>query len=69
MDDTKQTIKDLFATLLEVAENNYPEVYLMPKSVYNEIVKKIQYLEDALKDIKQSRDNWKNKYKELKNGK
>jgi hypothetical protein len=61
-DKPTQTIKDAYKNMLEIVKLNEPEVYLMPVSLFNEIMKKIGYLENALKDARQSRDNWRKKY-------
>ena len=68
MEETKQIIKELYNELLETARVNHPDVYLMPVSVYNKIVDRISYLDRALGSAKTSRDNWKKKYYEVKNG-
>ena len=57
----KETIKEVYDKLKEIEQ-----IYIMPISVYNEIINKIMYLEDCLKESRRSRDVWKNKYKELK---
>jgi hypothetical protein len=62
--EEKQTIKELYDGMLEVAEANHPEFYIMPKSFYNRIIDKIQYLERALKNAQKSRDNWRKKYED-----
>lgn len=58
----KQVIKDTYKTMLDIFKLNEPEVYCMPVSVYNEIMKKVVYLESALVDARKSRDNWKKEY-------
>lgn len=70
---TNQIIKDLYKDLQETAELNHPEVYLMPKALFDQIIKRIGHLQDYLKEdrklkkqYREERDNWKAKYQELK---
>jgi hypothetical protein len=54
-------IKELYTKMLKIQEVNTPNYYVVPVSVYNIIMKKIVYLERALENARQSRDNWKKK--------
>ena len=65
----KETIKDTYKDLLEVAELNHPDYYMMPKTFYNSIAKKIQYLDRALVNARKSNENLRKKMKEMKNDK
>jgi len=58
----KEVIKETYRAMRETLEQNEPEVYCMPVSIYNAIMKKITYLERALEDSRKSRDNWKKGY-------
>jgi len=48
LENTKQFIKGLFKDLEKAAELE-PTVYIMPKGLYQEIFKKVEYLETKLK--------------------
>jgi hypothetical protein len=61
----QKIIKSLFKDLIASAEQ-MKEIYLMPITLYTSICSKINYLERALIEARDSRDKWKNKYKELK---
>lgn len=65
MEETK-IIKELYERMYESASINEPKIYLMPLNFYNEIMKKIAYLDRALKLSRGSRDMWKKKYDDLK---
>lgn len=68
MKDNKdqQIVKELYKKLVAIRDGNEPDVYVMPVVMYNEIMKKIEYLESALKDARKSRDNLKKKWREKK---
>lgn len=55
-------LKESFKIMKTIVDENSPEVYKMPVLVYNEIMKKLVYLERALQQVRESRDNWKSKY-------
>jgi len=61
----KETIKELYRAMNEIARLNHPDVYLMPVSLYNEICKKIAYLDRALKNARESNERLKIKLKSL----
>ena len=54
LEQTKATIKEAYNELSERANLNTPDFYTMPTSIYNAIMKKLIYLEDALKDARKS---------------
>ena len=66
---TKQKIRQLYKDLTEVAILNEPEAYVMPKALYEEIIRRVAHLDDYLREARKSRDNWRAKYYELKNKK
>jgi hypothetical protein len=59
-------IKELYKKMLKIQEVNTPDKYIMPVEVYNIIMKKIVYLERALENARQSRDNWRSRVEEKK---
>jgi len=62
----KQEVKDLYKKMFEIAKLNNPDIYLIPISLYNEIMKRLGHLEDYLKESRKNRDEWKKRYYELK---
>ena len=61
MEEDKKVIKEAYDKLGEI-EN----LYIVPKSVYNEILKKISHLDDYLREARKSRDMWRRRYDEEK---
>lgn len=59
-EQTKETIGDL----QRVAAGN--GFYLCPISVWNRVTSVIEYKDSEIRRIKRERQNWKNKYMELK---
>ena len=43
--------------------------YLCPERVWNKMALTIDYRDSEIKRLKKARDNWKNKFRELKNEK
>jgi len=66
-DKQKEEIKKAYNLLIEIPKFNSADYYILPISVWNEIIKKIQYFEATLKETKISRDRWKEKYYTLQN--
>lgn len=54
LDEEHIVIKEAYKNMAEIIKLNEPEVYLMPVSLYNEIMKKVIYLESALKEARKS---------------
>jgi len=67
IDEEKQTIKDLYKDLLEVAEVNHPDYYMMSLTFYKSICSRILEIERALVNSRKSRDSWRKKYETLIN--
>ncbi len=63
---TKETIKSLYRDFQETTDMNQPEAYLMPRALFDSIIKKVGHLQDYLKEARKGRDNWRAKYEELK---
>lgn len=59
-------IKILRNDLIKVYEENLPEVYMMPKGVWNRVIEKLAYYDEALENCRKGRDNWRAKFYELK---
>lgn len=55
----RQLLQELYQKISEIEE-----IYVVPKSIYNQIMKKIGHLEDYLKDARKSRDRWRKKYQD-----
>ena len=57
-EDQKQVkeIRELYRQMLIIQEANAPEGYIMPMSLYTEIMKKIVYLEESLKNARKSNE-------------
>jgi len=62
MDDWAIKVKEFYAEMLKIKDANDPDSYLIPKSVWNELMEKLKYFERALTLAKKSRDNWRKKY-------
>ena len=45
---SKEEIKDLYNDMLLIADDN-PDLYIMPKSLYEAIMKKLGHIEDRIK--------------------
>lgn len=45
---SRDEIKDLYNDMLLIADEN-PDLYIMPKSLYNRIMKKLNHMEDRIK--------------------
>jgi len=67
LDDWAIKVKEFYAEMLKIQEANDPDSYLIPKSVWDELLKKLQYFERALVNAKKSRDMWMRKYKSCMN--
>jgi len=65
-EDWEIEVKDFYSKMLKIEEANSPDSYLIPKSVWNELMGKLQYFESALKDARKQRDNWRKKYETIK---
>lgn len=50
---------------VQIAKLN--EFYVMPISVYNEILNRLGHINDYLLQDRKGRDNWKKRYMEIKN--
>ena len=57
-DKEKQIIKDLYKDLIEVQKLNHPDYYMMPKTFYDGMIKKILHTEDYLKIARRSASSW-----------
>ena len=68
-DKEKQIIKDLYKDMLEVGKLNHPDYYFMPKTFFNSIISRVQYLETELIRVKKARDKYKEKVKIKENKK
>ena len=66
MDDWEVEVKAFYRAMLKIQEANDPDSYLIPKSVWNELMGKLQYFERALTLAKKSRDDWRKKYETIK---
>ena len=65
-DPELEMIKQMYRDMLQVQQANMPEMYVIPLSYYTAILKKIAHLEEALKNVRKSREVWKDKYMGLK---
>lgn len=45
---SREEIRDLYNNMLLIADDN-PDLYIMPKSLYNAIMKKLGHMEDRIK--------------------
>jgi hypothetical protein len=63
-----EDIKELYGDMESIIKMN-PQLYIMPKELYNQIMKKITHLGRELDRARKSRDNWKDKLKKLKESK
>lgn len=63
-----EDIKEVYEDMESIIKMN-PQLYIMPKELYNEIMKKITHLGRELDRARKSRDNWKDKLKKLKESK
>lgn len=57
----KKEIKKLYDDMESIIKMN-PQLYIMPKELYNKIFKKIIGLERALKNSRKSRDMWRKRF-------
>lgn len=57
-DEEKQTIKDMYKDLIEIAEVNHPNYYMMPKTFYDNICKELEKFQLYFRRNKQSIASW-----------
>ncbi len=56
--EQKETIKKIYQDMIEIAEVNNPDVYMMPKVFYNRLCKELEKLQLYSRRDKQSIANW-----------
>lgn len=66
---TNKEVKEAFNLLLQTMAQSNPDYYLMPKSVWNNLVKKIQYFERALKQSRKQEQYLRDDLKLIKSSK
>ena len=62
----KKVIRELYNQMYSTLQNMNPDFYVMSIEHYNQIMKKIAYLERALSQARKSRDYCKKDLKKLK---
>lgn len=65
-DKDKETIKKLYEEMQEGARLNEPDIFLIPRSVWTNIIWRIEKLGSSLARVKKSRDMWRKRYDDLK---
>ena len=70
--EVRKIIRKLYKELIEIADQNSPELYIMSKQEHVFIIKELQKLERELERSRKSRDNWRHRAekaeKRLKDG-
>lgn len=61
----KEEVKKVYRMMDEIVQEN-PQLYIMPKEVYNSIMKKIASLDREVDRARKSRDSWRKKYQDKK---
>lgn len=54
----KQIIRDMYKDLLEIAEVNHPEYYMMPKTFYNNLCNGMEKIQLEIRRKNQSIKSW-----------
>ena len=61
------TVSEIYDIVESIVDEN-PQMYIMPNSVFNLLMKKVAQLETDVKNARKSRENWRKKYYDIKNG-
>ncbi len=65
--EIRKKIREAYGMITDIVNLNEPAAYTMPKKTHEDLINTLNYLHRALKNMGISRDNWKEKYKDMRN--